>query len=119
MSRVNKRISEATFFAGGGKLQRLDKNEDALDARMERIYNMFKQQESMERKSRHRALREHDHRPVNPHREKFSAEIIREELYDGGAIWQAVWDFVATNVEDPDKVDDITMEICGKFRSAI
>lgn len=119
MSRVNKRISEATFFAGGGKLQRLEKNEDALDTRMERIYNMFKQQESMERKSRHRALREHDHRPVDPHRQLFPAETIREELYDGGVIWQAVWDFVATNVEDPDKVDDITMEICGKFRSAI
>lgn len=119
MSRVNKRISEATFFAGGGKMQRLEKNEDALNARMESIYRMFKQQESMERKSRHSALRERDHRPVDSHRQLFPAETIREELYDGGVIWQAVWDFVATNVEDPDKVDDITMEICGKFSSAI
>ena len=119
MSRLNKRISEATFFAGGGKLQRLDKNEDVLDARMERIYNMFKQQESMERKSRHRALRERDHFPVNPHREQFSNSVIKEELYDGGAIWQAVWDFVATNVEDPDMIDDITMEICEKFINAL
>lgn len=119
MEKRNKKISEATFFAGGGRLQRLDKNEDIVNARMESIYRMFKQQESMERKTRHSHLREHDHRPVDPHRQLFTPDTIREELYNGGAIWQAVWDFVATNVEDPDKVDDITMEICEKFSKAL
>lgn len=119
MSRVNKRISEATFFAGGGKMQRLEKNEDIISARMESIYRMFKQQESMERKSRHSHLRERDYYPVDSHRQLFTPDTIREELYDGGAIWQAVWDFVATNVKDPDEVDDITLEICEKFSKAL